>query len=104
MSRGRLVTGARGVAAGCHLGSVSPAAMAPRGPVNDGAADGERRRPSRSSWWMPVARRSAAQLRVEAGGLAREVVAFREAGRRSGGFGVEPGSGRGVTVALVQVR
>ena len=32
------------------------------------------------------------------------MVAFGQAGRRSGGFGVEPSGGNGITVALVQVR
>ena len=46
-------------------------------------------------------RRSTAQLRVEPGGLPGEVVPFGEAGRRPGSFGVEPGSGRRVSVTFV---
>jgi hypothetical protein len=50
---------------------------------------------------MPAARRSTAQLLVEPCGLSREVVAFREAGRRSGSFGVEPCCDHWITVTLV---
>ena len=46
-------------------------------------------------------RRSTAQLRVEPCGLSRQVVAFGEAGRRSGSFGVEPCCGYRVTVTLL---
>src|SRR5918994_300998 len=53
---------------------------------------------------MPAACRSPAQLRVEPCGLSREVVAFGEAGRRSGSFGVKPCCGHWVTVTLVEVR
>jgi hypothetical protein len=49
----------------------------------------------------PAARRSTAQPRVEPCGLSREVVAFGEAGRRSGSVGVEPCCGHWVTVTLV---
>ena len=51
-----------------------------------------------------MAARLNAQLRVESGGLAREVVAFGEAGSRSSSVGVEPGGGHWVTVPFVEVR
>src|SRR5688572_30645029 len=61
-------------------------------------------KPRAVSGERPASPSPGAQLCVEARGLPREVLSLQQAGRGSGGVGVQPCRGRWITITLMQVR